>query len=362
MSYKKVLIQTKNPIQLLNKSTYPASNTVSGITWTNNGDGTITASGTSTANYTQYVLPLTAIQISRNHKYLMTGCPAGGSGTTYYYNIAVYNSSGWDQFVVDTADNGNGAILSMPDKPFVRCGLTLNYRLNASATNQIWRPQFYDLTAMFGKGNEPKTVAEFRAKFPEAIYPYSPSCISFQKVLISSHVAQLLDKSTYPASKTSNGVEFTNNNDGTITANGTSTTNNAQYDIGGSYVRFVPTHVYYMTGCPVGGSTTTYYMSCSIYNGTTYVGGGSDVGDGVRFVMSNKDYTRYGISLNYRKDATADNHVWKPQLIDLTYWFGKGNEPKTAAEAKAKITGFYGYLPPVKSCLNQLQITDAKFV
>lgn len=185
---------------------------------------------------------------------------------------------------------------------------------------------------------------------------------SFQKVLIASHTNQLLDKSTYPASKTSNGIEFTNNGDGTITASGTSTANNGQYALGGSYVHFIQGHVYYMTGCPTGGATTTYYMSCSIYNGSTYVGGGSDVGDGIRFVMPNKDYTRYGISLNYRKDATADSHVWKPQLIDLTYWFGKGNEPKTAAEAKAKITGFYGYLPPIKSCLNQLKITDSKFV
>lgn len=185
---------------------------------------------------------------------------------------------------------------------------------------------------------------------------------SFQKVLISSHVNQLLDKLTYPASKTSNGITWTNNGDGTISASGTSTANNAQYALGGTYVHFIPTHVYYMTGCPTGGSTKTYYMAYSIYNGSTYVVGGSDVGDGVRFVMPNKDYTRYGISLNYRKDSSSDNQVWKPQLIDLTYWFGKGKEPKTAAEAKAKITEFYGYFPPVKSYANQLKITDSKFV
>lgn len=185
---------------------------------------------------------------------------------------------------------------------------------------------------------------------------------SFQKVLISSHANQLLDKSTYPSSKVSNGVTFTNNNDGTITTSGTSNLNSAQYSLGGSYVHFVQGHVYYMTGCPSGGATTTYYMSCSIYNGTTYVVGGSDVGDGVRFVMPNKDYTRYEISINYQKDAISDNHVWRPQLIDLTYWFGAGNEPKTAAEAKDKITEFYGYLPPIKLCLNQLKITDSRFV
>lgn len=185
---------------------------------------------------------------------------------------------------------------------------------------------------------------------------------SFQKVLISSHVNQLLDKSTYPASKTSNGIEFTNNGDGTITASGTSTANNAQYALGGSYVHFIQNHVYYMTGCPAGGATTTYYMACSIYSGNTYVGGGSDTGDGVRFVMSNEDYTRYDISLNYCQDSSADNQVWKPQIYDLTVMFGKGNEPSTVAEAKAKITEFYGYLPLVKSYLNQLKITDSKFV
>lgn len=40
-----------------------------------------------------------------------------------------------------------------------------------------------------------------------------------------SDYCQLLDKSKYPATQTINGVTFTNNGDGTITANGTATIN-----------------------------------------------------------------------------------------------------------------------------------------
>ena len=36
----------------------------------------------------------------------------------------------------------------------------------------IKHPQLFDLTAMFGSGNEPATVAEFEALFPEPYYPY----------------------------------------------------------------------------------------------------------------------------------------------------------------------------------------------
>lgn len=45
---------------------------------------------------------------------------------------------------------------------------TADYAINDTFTLNI-----FDLTAMFGAGNEPTTVAEFERMFPEAYYPYS---------------------------------------------------------------------------------------------------------------------------------------------------------------------------------------------
>ena len=49
-------------------------------------------------------------------------------------------------------------------------------KVNTTCNGFTFKPQLFDLTEMFGAGNEPKTVAEFKAKFPNDYYPYSPSC------------------------------------------------------------------------------------------------------------------------------------------------------------------------------------------
>lgn len=57
--------------------------TINGITWTVNNDGTVTANGTATANSFFYILPNnTNIALSQNATFI-SGCPSGGSDTTY---------------------------------------------------------------------------------------------------------------------------------------------------------------------------------------------------------------------------------------------------------------------------------------
>ena len=72
-----------------------------------------------------------------------------------------------------------------------------------------------------------------------------------------SDVCQLLDKSKYPATKTINGVTFTNNGDGTITANGTAT---AEANFAVSTFRTLAAHKYLLIGSPANGSNATYYL------------------------------------------------------------------------------------------------------
>lgn len=47
---------------------------------------------------------------------------------------------------------------------------------NTTANNLVFKPQLYDLTEMYGEGKEPKTVEEFRAKFPNEMYDYNLCC------------------------------------------------------------------------------------------------------------------------------------------------------------------------------------------
>ena len=159
-SYKSIM-KVSDVCQLGDKRKYNQTETKSGVTFTNNGDGTITVNGTST----QLVdFNLQFIDFIKNHTYLLIGCPSGGSTSTYILDTGADMGN----------DKGNGTI-SKPRLIGNRYFSIYVYP-NTTCNNLVFKPQLFDLTEMFGAGNEPKTVAEFKAKFPNDYYPYSPSC------------------------------------------------------------------------------------------------------------------------------------------------------------------------------------------
>ena len=85
----------------------------------------------------------------------------------------------------------------------------------ATVNNLVVYPQIYDLTAMFGAGNEPKTVAEFEAMFPNDYYPYNAGEIVSAGVTEiveqGKNVFDYTDKIYHGAnvSKVENGVIYT---------------------------------------------------------------------------------------------------------------------------------------------------------
>ena len=97
---------------------------------------------------------------------------------------------------------------------------------------------------------------------------------------------QLLDKSKYPATITRNGVTFTNNGDGTITANGTGGLNGVYYNLVPPAAK--PGHKYMLYGCPTGGSSNTYDIVNTIYKSGRYSGSFSDMACSVS-MFSGKD-------------------------------------------------------------------------
>lgn len=173
-SYKK-LLKVSDVCQLLDKSKYPATQTINGVTFTNNGDGTITVNGTATANvrYGYDFLPNwdSGGGLDVISTFLYIGCPAGGSNSTY----GIYN--GW--MTDNYQDVGAGAFThTTPDKynGFYRFSYNIGIRKGYTANNLVFKPQLFDLTEMYGAGNEPATVEEFKAKFPNEMYDYSPRC------------------------------------------------------------------------------------------------------------------------------------------------------------------------------------------
>ena len=163
-SYKK-LLKVSDVCQLLDKSKYEPTHTTSGVVYANNGDGTITVNSLNiTANTYDNIAP--TILAKKGHKYCV---PLYGNSIGGYFYIQINNEK--DAYV---AEISNG-IYEVPADNYSLTPRIVTY-LNTPIDDKIYKPQLFDLTEMYGAGNEPTTVDEFKAKFPNELYDYSPRC------------------------------------------------------------------------------------------------------------------------------------------------------------------------------------------
>lgn len=173
----KVEGNTKKVVQLLDKSKYGTAWNHDGINWTPYREyGVIHCVGKNTG--TQY----NAFHLSDSwdmndivfddHKYiLLTGLKqtypsfeagwfcgySDEDGTTGY---EWYNSTGIDQ------TNLNVFTIKKHNYTWKRIELRVSYG-NEDTLDVWWTPQLFDLTAMYGRGNEPTTLEQFKQDYPD---------------------------------------------------------------------------------------------------------------------------------------------------------------------------------------------------
>ena len=137
-------------------------------------------------------------------------------------------------------------------------------------------------------------------------------------------------------SQTKNGVTFTVNEDGSVTANGTATANAL---FGLSDIKLTVGKKYTLSGCPEGGSSTTFKLYG--LDKTNWTGAGDDFGNGDTFTI------RYSIN-QYRiviyTGYTADNLTFYPMLryaeiTDDTYEPYKPSVEERLAALEAAVLG-----------------------
>ena len=155
----------------LQKTTANTS-TVNGITYTNNGDGSWTVSGTATAS-AQKALTISADWITAisGHKYLMVGGLPNGGSSKWLMQLYKNNAN----TLVGT-DSGNGLIYTADN---TTVNLSIYFTVyNGNTVNGRIYPQIFDLTKM---GLDSITsVDEFTSLFPLSYYQYdSGSLLSF---------------------------------------------------------------------------------------------------------------------------------------------------------------------------------------
>ena len=128
--------------------------TASGVTYTGNADGTVSLSGTATKADNFTLDASKSINVVNGHKFISLG-----GDRSKGVAVAVIGVGTMYPDTVYTASTNQIAAASI--------------RVDASYSGDYtFKPQIFDLTRMFGQGNEPATVAEFEALYPQAYYPY----------------------------------------------------------------------------------------------------------------------------------------------------------------------------------------------
>ena len=171
------------------------SQTINGITYTLNNDGSITANGTSTATSIFY-LPRIG-QLYANHKYLVKGCPSGGTVQTY---MLTFRCNAFSTVIGN--ETGNGIIVNGQNYNDGQIGIRLTS--NVTLNNAKFYPQVFDLTKM---GLDfINSVEEFTSLFPLVFYDYNAgSLLSFNGIGLKTNGINQFSGNLYSGQVTSDG-------------------------------------------------------------------------------------------------------------------------------------------------------------
>lgn len=252
---------------------YPFANstkTVSGVTFTDNGDGSITANGTATdiSSFLVYnnILP--------KGRYLVYSGLTGGSNTTYHL---------WTY-----ASKNNKSVKGEVTTDTVKV-------LDTSQSD-------YDTIKMYCAVAKDTTMDE----------------VTFKPMLIDLDARNLIPYPYARTTQTISGVTLTDNGDGSITVNGTATAN-VWYPISTRTAStiYATKGTYYLSGCPSGGSGNKYWLQCDIYNDTTQIGGFYDAGNGKTQDLNAYDITTLSVNIHVNSGTTVDNLTFRPLLVNM---------------------------------------------
>jgi hypothetical protein len=150
---------------LLDKWQFEVSHTSNGVTWTNNGDGSIMVNGYATGFTGQTILRNSPVNYT--HKYLFNPNYASDSRNTMY-ELGFIN----DNTVIRTIEAETNPIIVNISNYTDILSCRINLKRAGDSTSGYYtygyaEPVFYDLTLMYGAGNEPTTVDQFYTDHPE---------------------------------------------------------------------------------------------------------------------------------------------------------------------------------------------------
>lgn len=264
--------------------------TINGITFTDNGDGTVTANGTATA--TAQFFPKESINgpLLAPGTYTFSGCPKGGDWKAYYIRLTGFTAH---------RDFGNGSTFTLTQA--TRVGMSLTIVTGATVENLVFKPQIESGSTK--TDYEPyKEVGDLDAESGKYILPVTVS---------GKNMIPYLYRET---TKTVSGVTFTDNGDGSITVNGTAT-NLAMFLL----ARFTSDEIINYKKYIIATNQSKPLMNCYILwqyiKNNNYIGEGGTGAETIKILdLTAKDYDRIDFFIAVLKDTACENITLKPQL------------------------------------------------
>ena len=248
-----------------------------GITYTINSDGSVTLNGTATGN--------SSFTFSYDKQILLAGT----------YTFSCKNSTNEIRFAIRVK---NSPVLYITGTPKTAI-------LNSSYTfNQI------NIAVLSGTVCNNVTVYP-KIQYGEIATEYTPYVSAGTQAEITACGKNILNWKLTGGDY--NSISFIQNENKTITANGTATEREYVYILAGNTE--LPKGNYKFKCCPRGGSSSsTYNAHIDLYKNGTFVRGYDDIGNGVEFVI-NDDVNQINGYIQIFKGVTVNNIVFAPILI-----------------------------------------------
>lgn len=301
-----------------------STQTINGVTFTVNSDGSVKVNGTATANT---VFPLNLAiksKLEENGKYILSGCPSGGATNKYKLDFRTVTASSSTDAIYN--DIGEGVTFTLTNAQYSSYELGVAIRIeNGFTVNNL---TFYPMIR--------------KADIEDSTYrPYNPQAIQNQinDVAENGAVNLLPNDAT---TQTINGVTFTVNKDSggnvlNVTANGTASAEallivhhyTKDIKLSGNLI---------LNGCPAGGTNETYQIYLQRRNADNTGWANPiyrDFGSGINVTI--EDGRLFDVNILIRSGTTCNNLVFKPMISKPSYTGGYQPYAMTNRELTEKI-------------------------
>ncbi len=299
-----------------NKLKYPyyeTTKSVNGIDFTDLGDGRIMANGKATERTAFTLHGRTPNEINdfnlMNGTYILNGCPSGGGNYTYRINFGITKDGLYNELGRDT---GEGSTFTAEGDDFdpnsINMGIAIDILAGTTLDNVIFEPMIRPADIV--DDNYEPYVGGIPSPSPH--YPQEISVSGSDGSVDVKSVAKNLFPYPYTENThTENGITWTDNGDGTITANGTASAV-SQYilfprNVSGNLTFEKGTYI--LSGCP-SGDGTKYRLNYSTSDNSVF---GYEIGSGATLeITDNSIY--WGFFATIVSGATVNNLVFKPMI------------------------------------------------